>query len=146
MTIRIATEADIADWVELRVLLWPGDTLDVHRAEVTDMLQRSDAVAFLSVDETAGLQGFAEAALRRDHVNGCETSPVGYLEGLFVRSDLRGAGIGMALTDRVRDWAVGQGCSELASDVDLDNRVSQSFHEAAGFEETERVVYYRLRL
>ena len=43
-------------------------------------------------------------------------------------------------------WARAQGCAELASDALLDNHASHRFHAGAGFEETERVVYFRKRL
>jgi RimJ/RimL family protein N-acetyltransferase len=46
----------------------------------------------------------------------------------------------------VEDWAIGLGCAEFISDVELYNKASQQAHEALGFEETERVVYYRKRL
>jgi aminoglycoside 6'-N-acetyltransferase I len=34
------------------------------------------------------------------------------------------------------------GCTELASDALLDNQTSHAMHEALGFVETERVVYF----
>jgi aminoglycoside 6'-N-acetyltransferase I len=40
-------------------------------------------------------------------------------------------------------WGRERGCSELASDALLDNEASHRFHHAAGFAETERVVYFR---
>ena len=43
----------------------------------------------------------------------------------------------------MEEWARSLGCTELASDVELHNSPSQSMHLAIGFEETERVVYYR---
>ncbi|MBU2999893.1 GNAT family N-acetyltransferase [Roseovarius nubinhibens] len=91
-------------------------------------------------------RAFAEAALRHDYVNGCETSPVAYLEGIFVRPENRGSGIGRKLLKSVQSWAQEQRCSERASDADLANLASQAFHAALGFQETERVVYFRKRL
>mgnify|MGYP000264156585 CR=1 FL=1 len=82
-------------------------------------------------------------ALRHDHVNGCDTSPVAFLEGIFVCPDDRGCGIARNLVAAVETWAHAQGCSELASDAHLDNLISQAFHQATGFEETDRVVYFR---
>ena len=90
--------------------------------------------------------GFAEANLRHDYVNGTQSSPVGYLEGLFVEADWRRHGVGRALVAAVAQWTRERGCSELASDAALDNLVSQAAHLAYGFEETERVVYFRQRV
>jgi aminoglycoside 6'-N-acetyltransferase I len=76
-------------------------------------------------------------------VNGCRTSPVGFLEGLFVVPAFRRRGVARNLCRHAEDWAASLGCSEFASDIVLGNETSQRAHEALGFEETERVVYYR---
>ena len=78
--------------------------------------------------------------MRRDYVNSCATSPVGFLEGLYVDPEFRHRGIARKLCRAVEDWAASLGCSEFASDVHLHNEKSQKAHEAL---ETERVVYYR---
>jgi aminoglycoside 6'-N-acetyltransferase I len=147
MPIRLATASDVEGWAALRALLWPDTSPAAHRAEIAALLARpgSEAVAFLD-DGADGLRGFAEASLRRDHVNGCDTSPVAFLEGIFVRPDHRGCGLGRQLVGAVRGWARELNCAELGSDAALDNTASHAFHAAAGFEETERVVYFRLRL
>ena len=90
--------------------------------------------------------GFAEAALRHDYVNGCATSPVAFLEGIYVQPEHRKQGLARLLCKAVEDWARSLGCTEFASDVLLENTASQGMHAALGFEETERVVYYRKRL
>jgi len=87
--------------------------------------------------------GFAEATLRRDYVNGCATSPVGFLEGLYVREDWRRRGAAYLLCQAVERWAAALGCSELGSDAYIENIGSQRMHAALGFEEMERVVCYR---
>ncbi len=148
MSIRIATFADVEAWAGLRVQLWRDMSLDEHQDEIAAMLARPREayIAFLDEDSGAGLRGFAEAALRRDHVNGCETTPVAFLEGIFVRAEHRGRGLGRRLLRAVRSWAHETGCSELGSDADLANTTSHAFHQAVGFEETERVIFYRMRL
>ena len=99
------------------------------------------------VAEQAGkVIGFAEVSLRRDYVNGCETSPVAFLEGIYVLPDHRRAGAGRALAAAAERWGRAHGCRELASDALLENDASRGFHAGAGFEETERVVYFRKRI
>ncbi len=145
MPIRVATSSDIEAWTKLRAQLWESTSPEQHRDEASTMLAKphSECITFLDTVDGAGIRAFAEAALRRDYVNGCETSPVAYLEGIFVRPEDRGRGIGRGLLRSVQTWALEQGCSELASDADLDNLASQAFHMALGFEETERVIYFR---
>jgi aminoglycoside 6'-N-acetyltransferase I len=89
------------------------------------------------------VQGFAEAAIRTDYVNGAQSSPVGFLEGLYVVPHGRRNGVARLLVAAVTRWAAECGCSELASDAALANTASQALHRALGFEETERVVYFR---
>lgn len=147
MSIRIATIADIEAWAGLRAELWTDTSREEHLDEIAAMLAGpgGSCIGFLEEDGS-GLRAFAEAALRHDHVNGCETTPVAFLEGVFVRAEHRGRGIGSRLVRAVRSWARESGCSELGSDADLANTASHAFHAAAGFEETQRVVFYRLRL
>lgn len=134
-------------WTALRAELWPEDATDDHRAEVVEALaSEKDIVAYVAEATDGRLAGFVEAALRHDYVNGCDTSPVGFVEGLYVRPEFRSAQVGRALCEAVADWARRQGCRELASDALADNVASHAFHQAVGFEETERVVYFRKAL
>jgi aminoglycoside 6'-N-acetyltransferase I len=137
----------LEDWVALRQALWPHATDDELRAEAKAIVARGDrAVAFLARASGHAPVGFAEATLRYDNVNGCTTSPVGFLEGIYVHPDWRRRGIARRLCTAVEAWAARLGCSELASDTELQNSDSQLMHTALEFEETERVIFYRKRL
>jgi aminoglycoside 6'-N-acetyltransferase I len=103
----------------------------------------ADFVAYSPAGEPAGL---AEAALRRDYVNGTASTPVAFLEAIYVRPEARRQGIAASLVGAVERWARGCGCRELASDALLENHVSHAVHRALGFEETERVVFFRKKL
>lgn len=148
MTIRIATVSDRAAWAELRGQLWPGTSHEEHLDEIREILAKSPEVSagFLEFGEDGVMRAFAEVGLRHDHVNGCATSPVAFLEGIYVCPEHRGAGIGRALLRSVQAWAEERGCRELGSDAHLENVASHAFHEAFGFEETERVVFFRKML
>jgi GNAT superfamily N-acetyltransferase len=80
---------------------------------------------------------------RVDYVNGTNSSPVVFLEGLYVEPAARRNGVARALVGGVEDWALAERCSELASDSQLENVVAHAVHRALGFEEMERVVYFR---
>ena len=145
--IRLATAADVEALARLRFALWPDEPLAQRRLEAEDRVARTDPriETFVAVaqDEVAG---FVEVSQRSDYVNGCDTSPVAFLEGIYVSPEWRRQGLGRALVDAVEQWARDQGCSELGSDALLDNSLSHRFHAGAGFEETERVVYFRKSL
>ena len=146
MTLRVvrAGEAHLERWARLRAALWPDDPVSTHRAGLARKLAEAGErfAGFLAVD-AEGEAGFAEAAIRFDHVNGCHTSPVAFLEGVYVDPAHRRRGVARALCASVAAWGAAAGCSELASDADLANAGSHAMHRALGFEETERVVFYR---
>ena len=85
--------------------------------------------------------GMLEARIR-EYGEGCETSPVGYIEGWFVYPELRGKGIAGALTQAAEDWARGKGCTEMASDTWLDNEAGIRAHLKLGYIEAERLVHF----
>jgi len=145
MLIRKVTLADVDGWVDLRAQLWPDATVQDLKNEAVAMLGdvAGGVVAFVAVNSDGSVRAFAEAALRRDYVNGCETSPVAFLEGIYVRPEDQKRGLGRQLFNTVLSWAREQKCTELASDALLQNEMSQAFHKAIGFQETERVVYFR---
>lgn len=141
------TSADQDGWLRLRQALWPDCPEAEHLAEMAGFLREPDKYGqFVAYDEDGQAAGFAEAALRTDYVNGTETSPVAFLEGLYVTPQQRRQGWGRALVDAVTAWAKARGCRELASDALLDNVASHRMHRALGFEETERVVFFRKEL
>jgi len=108
------------------------------------MLGQADGPpAFICRALAGDAMGFAEASLRHDHVNGCETSPVAFIEGMFVSPPHRGRGVARALCQAIESWARGQNSSELASDTHVSNLTAQALHKSLGFAETERVVFYR---
>lgn len=138
-----AESTDLGEWAALRAALWPDGSLEEHWEEAAAMLAQDHAIAFIAHDEHGRAVAFAEASLRHDYVNGCDTSPVCFLEGIFVQPAARRAGIAVALVDQVRLWGQGMGCTEMASDADVANDKSHAFHASVGFAETERVVYFR---
>lgn len=133
------------EWLALRAALWPGVSETEHLAGMVDALARGHYVRLAAAADGSAL-GFVEASKRTDYVNGTSSSPVAFLEGLYVVPAARQKGIARALVRSVITWALQEGCSELASDALLDNPTAHLVHRALGFEETERVVYFRQAL
>lgn len=145
--IRRCFSPDEPAWLTLREKLWPDYPQASHIEEMHVWCANPERFAtFIAESPDGEGLGFAEASIRYDFVNGTETLPVGFLEGVYVDEPARHAGVARLLEATVEAWVKGFGCTELASDVLLDNRSSQAFHEALGYEETERVVFYRKRL
>ena len=145
MHIETCSDSDLPQWVALRIALWPDeDAVQITREAPTLLTQPDMLVVVAREGET--VIGFTEAAIRRDYVNGCETSPVAFVEGIYVSPGQRRRGVARAMIAAVEDWARRQGLSELAADALLDNAQSHAMHNALGFGETERVVYFRKSL
>ena len=126
---------------ELACELWPDHTAEEMTAEFLNLLTEKETAVFLF--RTGGeAAGFAQCQLRHDYVEGTETSPVGYLEGIYVKEPFRKQGIARRLLNTCEDWAREQGCTEFASDCELTNVESQEFHRAVGFEEANRIIAY----
>ena len=106
---------------------------------------KDDAKIFIKFVQDEAV-GFAQCQLRYDYVEGTESSPVGYLEGIFIAEGYRGKGFAKELLGECQKWAREKGCTEFASDCELDNVTSQQFHMAMGFEEANRVICFTKKL
>lgn len=144
MIIRKAVPADAAVLGALAGHLWEHDP-DELADEFTGLTLSAEAACFLTFEGNAPI-GFAQCQLRHDYVEGCETSPVGFLEGIYVDDAHRHSGVARALLQACEDWARSVGCSEFASDCELDNQTSLAWHLRAGFEEVNRTIWFAKKL
>lgn len=138
---------DQPGWLDLRLALWADATAEDHRGYMAISLAQPERfLQLMMYDERHEPVGFIEASIRTDYVNGTESSPVGFVEGVFVVPAWRRCGVARQLYAAIADWARARGCRELASDALIDNEASQRAHRALGFRETERVVYFTREL
>ena len=131
MKVVCCADEHVEQWLELRCDLWPHLSHAAHAAELAALRQRSYA-GFLALSSDQDVLGFAEVSLRRDYVNGCISSPVGFLEGIYVRPLARRKGVARSLCRAAEAWVRSQGCSEFASDADIGNEVSHKMHRSLG--------------
>ena len=132
----------LAEWA---CQLWPDHTVEEMRTEFAEILAKPDAAYFLAyADENA--VGFAQCQLRHDYVEGTVSSPVGYLEGIYVADEYRQQGFARELLAACESWAKTKGCTEFASDCELENTQSLEFHLNVGFEEANRIICFTKKL
>ena len=143
--IRRASPGDIGELTALALALWPGHDAGELQAELLELLEREDAGFFLAYDGDSAV-GFAQCQLRRDYVEGTGSSPVGYLEGIYVAEGRRGQGLARALLSACEAWAKEKGCREFASDCGLGNTRSLEFHLRMGFAEANRIICFTKKL
>jgi aminoglycoside 6'-N-acetyltransferase I len=146
MHVRQLGPDDDAEWMRMRDILWPGLTTQTHETDMADFRADQTTQMVFVVDRENGLLGgFLETGTRK-YADGCETSPVGYIEGWYVDADLRQAGWGRALVEAAETWARSCGYAEIASDCHLENDVGLKAHTAIGYKAVERLIHFRKSL
>ena len=143
--IRKAISKDEALLAQLACALWPDHALEEMAEEMAALLQNGEAACFLAFEEEMPV-GFAQCQLRHDYVEGTEGSPVGYLEGVYIREEYRKKGYARALLSACENWAKEKGCTEFASDCELENGESLAFHLRAGFQEANRIICFTKKI
>lgn len=144
MTIRKATNADSLTLAQLASQMWDASPAELA-PEFSGLTQSAEAACFLAFEGDAPI-GFAQCQLRHDYVEGCDTSPVGFLEGVYVQPEHHHKDIAHQLVAACEDWARSVGCTEFGSDCEIDNTESLAFHLAIGFEEVNRTIWFHKKL
>ena len=131
--------------VNLAKKLWPESSAEELETDFIQLID-SDVWHVALYRDVAEYIGFLQLSLRSDYVEGCTSSPVLYIEGIFVDESIRGKGVATELIDYAADWGRERGCTEMASDCDIDNKNSFDFHKAIGFKEVARTINFAKRL
>lgn len=143
--IREAEKQDLPILAGLAFQLWPHHTVGKMLAEYGMGIANPNAAFFLAYAEETPI-GFAQCQLRHDYVEGTESSPVGYLEGIYVADEYRKQGVAREFLSACESWAKAKGCTEFASDCELNNTQSLRFHMNVGFEEANRIICFTKKL
>ena len=81
--IRKATLEDVPQLVSLAIQMWKSHTVEDLTKIFCEHIRKGKNIIFLAISEEH-IVGFAQCGLRFDYVEGTDSSPVGYLEGIFV--------------------------------------------------------------
>src|SRR3569832_2841233 len=85
---------DQPGWLDFRIALWPDADADEHRAYMAISLAQPERfLQLMMYDARREPVGFIEGSIRTDYVNGTESSPVGFVEGVYVVPAWRRQGI-----------------------------------------------------
>ena len=129
----------------LALRLWPDNIYEDLIDEFKSLIHHDNQRVFLYHDNHLDV-GFAHVSLRVDYVEGTDSSPVGFLEGIYVSPNYRNQGIARELIEACEHFAKDKGCTEFASDCELTNIDSILMHEKLGFEETNRIVCFKKKI
>ena len=141
--VRLLHQQDRNEWFRLRCALWPDDTTAEHEGEMAYILAHFEQMpVFVAERPSGGLCGMLEISLK-NHVEGCLTDKIGYLEGWYVDAEWRQQGIGRQLVTAAETWCRQQGCLEMASDTTADYPISPLAHAKLGYKEINKIITFR---
>ncbi|GHU80378.1 aminoglycoside N(6')-acetyltransferase type 1 [Clostridia bacterium] len=148
-TCKKATIADLEPVTKLLAILYEARSHEYLTAENRENLTDPEQAMFLACRGDDAI-GIAHCALRRDYVEGTDSGNrngcVGYLEGIFVLPEHRLRGTARELAAECEGWAKAMGCTDFASDCELDNAESCRFHLSVGFTEANRNIHFVKKL
>lgn len=139
--IKKANINDVETIASLAILMWKQHTIQDLIDEFSNIISTGKAQFFLKYYKDIPI-GFAQCQLRYDYVEGTNSSPVGYLEGIFVKESYRNKGYAKELLAACETWAKERGCREFASDCEINNINSFRFHKAVDFIEANRIICF----
>ena len=145
INIHILSEENLADFTQLTLALWPEGVYAEELEQAKNLISSTKDVVFLAKVQEDYI-AFIHTSLRTDYVEGTNSSPVAYIEGIYVSPSYRRIAVAAQLLAKAENWARQQGCTEMGSDTEIANLLSQQFHVGSGFTEVNRIVCYRKTL
>lgn len=118
------------DYSESETRKFFSEALNSDKNKILLFLNESDPAAFIYL------------SIRTDYVEGSDSSPTGYLEGIYVKPEFRKSGIAGKLLSEGEKWLKEKGCNQMGSDAYIDNKISYDFHIYAGFKEAGKLVTF----
>ena len=119
--VKRAEEKDLNVIAKMAAIMWDSHSVEDLVEEFAEVVNNEEAQFFLKYIHDIPV-GFAQCQLRHDYVEGTDSSPVGYLEGIFVKEEYRKQGYAKELLSACEQWAKERGCTEFASDCELSNK------------------------
>ncbi len=129
------------EWLSMALALWPDNEKNELKDEFQKMLSSTKEQAFIYKLDNEYI-GFINLSIRTDYVEGSNSSPVGFVEGIYVKPEYRNRGIAKKLIIKGEEWAKSKGCTQIGSDIEMDNDISYKFHQKVGFNEANRIICF----
>lgn len=136
-----ANETHIHNLTHLGLLLWPEHHFEELKEDFMELMKTNNNKFYLYYLDHDYI-GFIHLSIRNDYVEGSTSSPVAYVEGIYVKPDFRRQGISRMLIAAGEQWGKSVGCIQIASDIEHDNIESYDFHLGVGFKEANRLIAF----
>lgn len=133
--------SDFQSWLDMSLILFKDYPPEETEFELKRMTDNPKYKTFMAKSGNTSI-GFVTVSIRTDYVEGSKTSPVGYVEAIYVDSNYRKQGLAKLLFKKGEHWTKLQGCSEIGSDTWDWNKAAQDFHQKLGFQKEDVLVHY----
>ncbi|MEP4532656.1 MAG: aminoglycoside 6'-N-acetyltransferase [Cyclobacteriaceae bacterium] len=145
MNVEILSHKNLESLLNMVVKMWPDCNRQEEHKYYMNAVDSKKEIVFLAEVSDQHI-AFAHATLRTDYVEGTSTNPVAYLEAIYVEPEYRRLSVAKKLIDEVEKWGLRMGCTELGSDVEINNMQSENLHKKVGFKEANRVICFAKKL
>ncbi|MEP0365880.1 MAG: aminoglycoside 6'-N-acetyltransferase [Cyclobacteriaceae bacterium] len=145
MNVEILSHKNLESLLNMVVKMWPDCNRQEEHKYYLNAIDSKKEIVFLAEVSDQHI-AFAHATLRTDYVEGTSTNPVAYLEAIYVEPEYRRLNVAKQLIDEVEKWGLRMGCTELGSDVEINNMQSENLHKKVGFKEANRVICFAKKL
>ena len=129
------------DLLAMSAELWKDIPRNALERALRDIEPSGNKEVFFAKDGET-LVGFIYVSIRFDYVEGADSSPTGYLEGIYVQPEYREKGIARELFQLGEKWVAQKGCRQIGSDTWAWNEPSIVFHQKIGFGEEDTLVHF----
>lgn len=143
--IKKAEKEDYLIVAKLANQLWSNHLLEDLEKEFKEYLISNKTRIYIYYKDSEPI-AFVQCCLRYEYVEGTSSTPVAYLEGIFVKENYRNKGIAKELVAECEKWAKEHNCVEIASDCELENEKSYNFHLKSGFREINKIICFTKKL
>ena len=139
------TERDLPELTKMLIKLWPECQYEEEYDNALKIISDDNQEIFLAKSADMSI-GFVQLSLRSEFVEGTTSTPVAYIEGLYVEPEYRRKSVANQLVKMAERWGLEKNCTEIASDAELANLTSIDFHKAYGFKEMNRIVCFAKKI
>ncbi|MDJ1503282.1 aminoglycoside 6'-N-acetyltransferase [Xanthocytophaga agilis] len=137
-----ASEQHLDELTQMGLDLWPDNEYEELKHDFLELLQTPENHVIYLFSHQGENVAFLHLSIRTDYVEGSDSTPTGYVEGIYVKPAFRRMRISQALFQHGEKWLKDKGCHQVGSDIYIDNQASYDFHTNMGFKESARLIAF----
>ena len=136
-----ASNENLQQLTELALALWSNNKKDLIKSDFVYIIGHlNNRVLLAKWDEE--YIGFIHLSIRSGFVEGADTTPVGYVEGIYVKPDFRRKGVAKELYHAGLEWLKSKKCTQISGDIWINDNMCPDFYVGMGFKEVNRIICY----